>query len=505
MQRVVTFSPLPAYKAWMNLRRLIPAAAAMLPVLAAADLHYTLAPQPDKGTVHITLTVDKGDAVEKFRIPAWCPGFYFLLDYQAKIRNFKAVDGDGKDLQVTNPEKREWDVQDPAQSSVTVSYDVVADDGGLGFFSDNIRSDKAFTNGAATFMYPVTRKLEKDHLEVNLPEKWDIATTLDTEDGGYVAGGYDELIDYPIQMGTFERRKFNINGIPFEAVFVSPDNRYGPNVDNLAEVLHAVAKAPMNLFGAQGFKRYMFLIHLAVGNFAGGLEHRASTCIALGNDPGLDIADIAEHEFFHSWNVKQIRPVVLGPFDYTQQVRTANLWFAEGVTDYYAKMCTYRSGVKDQRWLMLELSGQIQGLQHSKNRKSITLADCSRRAWENGGFGVGDLSYYTKGLVTGLILDAAIRAKTHGDKCLDDVMRLMWNKYHLPQAGYPEDGILQAVNEVSGSDLTNLYNRMVNSTEEMPYDLLGLIGLQLDANGNLANDPNASADAVKLREAWLKI
>jgi len=481
-------------------------ALALAPALAAADVAYTLKPLPDKALLHVTITVPKASEVEKFRIPAWCPGFYFLLDYQKQIQNVEATDTLGNKLPVTSPEAHEWDVKSAAGGSVTLSYDVLGDDAGLGFFSDNVRADKAFANGPATFMYPVTRKEEKDSLRITLPEKWDIATGMSSKDGVYIAGGYDELIDHPIQMGKFERRTFKVGDIPFEAVFVAPDNNIAANVDKEAEVLHAISKSPLQLFGQKsGFKRYVYIFHLAVGNFAGGLEHRASTCIAINNSPSLGMADLAAHEYFHSWNVKQIRPAILGPFDYTQQVRTANLWFAEGVTDYYAKLVTYRSGAGDQRWLLDQLSNQVKGLQNGKMRKSVTLADCSRRAWENGGFGVGDLSYYTKGLLVGWIFDAVIRAKTEGKKSLDDVMRLLYDRYHLPQTGYPEDGILKAINEVAGTDLSNLYQRMVYSTQELPYDLLGMIGLAIDPNGNVGLDSNADSETVKLRQAWLAI
>ncbi len=506
MRLNATFNALRSYLPGMNRRRLIAFACFSLAATAAqADLFYTLKPDPASTSLKVTLKVEKGAEVEKFRIPAWCPGFYFLLDYDKKITDVKAIGGDGQPLEITSPERREWDVKNPSGGSVTLSYSVTGDDGGLGFFSDNVKSDKAFSNGAATFMYPVTRTLEKDHLKVVLPDKWDIATTLDQEEGGYVAGGYDELIDYPIQMGAFQRRKFMVEGIPFEAIFVSPDNTFAPNIDRETEVLRAVSKPPIVLFGKAGFKRYMYLFHLAVGNFAGGLEHRASTCIAIPNSTDLNLADLAAHEYFHSWNVKQIRPVVLGPFDYTQKVRTANLWFAEGVTDYYAKIVTYRSGAQPQSWLISSLNGQIRGLQNGKTRFSLTLADCSRQAWENGGFGVGDLSYYTKGLVAGLIFDAAIRAKTDGKKSLDDVMRLLFDRYRLPNAGYPEDGILKAINEVAGTDLSNLYQQIVYSTREMPYELLGYIGMELDPQGNLRLKPDADAAALKLREGWLRI
>ncbi|HWA82079.1 MAG TPA: hypothetical protein VG820_01495 [Fimbriimonadaceae bacterium] len=479
---------------------------ALAPAFCFADVKYTLTPEPSNRTVRVTITIDDPKEEESFRIPAWCPGFYFLLQYQDKISEFKAVDPTGAPLKVDHSQDvRQWTVSDPDKKPITVSYRVLGDDPGLGFFATSVLPHTAFVNGASAFMYDVDRLTEATNLKIKAPQGWQVATPADPDgEGGYKASGYDELIDHPIQMGHFETRKFVQAGIPFEVVFVSPDQHYTPDLDAETERLKEVSLPALKLFGGAQFKRYIFFIHLAVGNFDGGLEHRASNVQAIFAHKPLNIDDLAAHEYFHAWNVKQIRPKILGPFDYTKEQRTSNLWFAEGVTDYYAKITTYRSGLKDMKWLLSDLSGQVQNLQRSKMRREISLADCSRRAWENGGFGVQDLSYYVKGLLVGWIFDAVIRDATDGEKSLDDVMRLMYSRYHLPQPGYDEGGILAAINEVTGSDFSHLYNQMVNTTEELPYDLLEKIGIAVDpASGSVTVDQKASGKTVVLRNAWL--
>ncbi len=42
------------------------------------------------------------------------------------------------------------------------------------------------------------------------------------------------------------------------------------------------------------------------------------------------------HEYVHAFNVKRLRPVALGPFDYENPPSTPSLWIAEGLTTYYA-------------------------------------------------------------------------------------------------------------------------------------------------------------------------
>lgn len=454
---------------------------AIFPALALADVEYKLTPDPAAGQMGVSVTVPKGLKTEEFRIPAWCPGFYFLLDYQKKISDVRAVDAGGNTLNVHASDVRGWVVDNPSEGPITLSYRILGNDPGLGFFGVNVQKNAAFVNGAAAFMYPTTRKSEKVHLVVKNPAGWDIATPMDpAKDGnGFSAGGYDEFIDHPIQLGQMTRRKFMVKDVPFEAVFVGPDGNIRCDVDRETERLRKVALPALEMFGGSAFKHYTFFIHLKVGDFGGGLEHRACNVIATPNSTELNLDDLAAHEYFHAWNVKQIRPSVLGPFDYTTKVRTANLWFAEGVTDYYSKLHTYASGLRGLDWLLNDLTGQVAELQGSQNRKKYTVADASKMAWENGGFGVGDLSYYTKGLLIGLIFDSVIRSETEGKKSLDDVMRKLFAEHKLPNPGYGEDELRKAINEVAGKDLTALYQKMVLSTDELPYGLVESLGLRV--------------------------
>ncbi len=456
----------------------------LAPLCSWAEIRYSLTPDPGAKSIRIAIQVEDPGKLPAFRIPAWCPGFYFLLKYQDKISDIRATDPEGKPLTVSHPDPRVWKVANPSGGAVTLTYSVLGDDPGLGFFGVNVVPHTAFVNGPAAFMYLEGSKGETTRLTIKNPAGWDVATAMSKDtDGTYTAGEYDELVDHPIQLGKFIRRRFDVGGIPYEAIFVSKNQQYSPDLDEEVLKLQALSLVPVKLFGGAAFKRYLYFLHLDVGNFEGGLEHRASTVIATPNSKPLGIETLAAHENFHAWNVKQIRPAVLGPFDYTQPVRTGNLWFSEGVTDYYAYLDTYRSGMFDREWLLDQLAGQIRELQSSGNRLKFTAEECSKRAWENGGFGLGDLSYYTKGLVMGLVLDAAIRRTTDNLKTLDDVMRYMYSRYRLPKPGFEEDDLRKAINDVSGKDLTSLYDVLARSTKEIPYDLLQGIGLRVAPPG----------------------
>ncbi|MBI5706643.1 MAG: M61 family metallopeptidase [Armatimonadetes bacterium] len=453
----------------------------LLPVLSWADVHYTLTPQPQAQSVLVSVRLETTEPDQSFHIPAWCPGFYFLQRYEQNLSDIRAANGAGQALQIgPGEDARSWVVSNPTQGPMTFSYRVLGNDPGLGFFGVNVRSDSTFVNGPATFVYPQGRKNERCSLKLTLPRGWDVATAMQAaEEDGFEAPDYDEFIDHPLQLGKMQRRPFEVAGIPFEVVFVTANGLYPTNQDEVVEELKQLSLPAIKLFGSAPFRKYLYIVHLAVGNFNGGLEHRACNVIATNNNGRLSLGTLASHEYFHAWNVKQIRPKILGPFDYTQEQRTGNLWFAEGVTDYYAYLTAYRSGRYDEAWLLDSFSSQIYTLQSGRTRKRITLERACRETWEHGGFGYDDLDYYNKGLISGLVFDAAIREATDGAKSLDDVMRLLYQKHKLPHHGYEEDGILRAINEVSGKDLSALYRTIVQSTDEVPFEVLQGIGLRV--------------------------
>jgi predicted metalloprotease with PDZ domain len=462
----------------------------LLPALAASEVRYWLQPEPGNRSVLVQIEVADAKDKESFSIPAWSPGFYFFQNYQEKIYDLRAVAPGGEALPIERTGLRTWTVANPTRMPVRILYRVLGDDPGLGFFGVSVRPDTVFVNGPAAFMYVEGRLREPTRLSIQAPSGWGIATAMDRDEHGFYAEDYDELIDHPLQLGRFEARQFKIGDIPFQVVFVTAaGQRVAADIDAETDRLRRISQTTMDMMREAPFQRYLYIVHLAVGNFSGGLEHRASNVIAVTNRRPLGIDTLAAHEFFHAWNVKQIRPKVLGPFDYSQPARTGNLWFAEGGTDYYAQMLTYQSGLMSRGALFQALGREIATLQRSATRRVKTVEEASREAWEHGGFGVGDLSYYTKGLVITLLLDAQIRGETRGRRSMEDVMRFLYMRHRLPKPGYDEDGILRMINEVAEGDQSPLYRRMVRSTEELPYELLSQIGMRLLVPGQPYLEP----------------
>jgi len=450
----------------------------LFPSLCVAEIGYRITVDPASRSIRVAVQTTDAGVAPTFRIPAWCPGFYFIQNYPSKISDVRATDASGRALEVSRDGKYGWKVANPGNGVVTLSYSVLGDDGGLGFFGVSVHPHTAFINGPAALMYVEGKKTEPTTLELKLPSNWEVATTMRQDDQRWRADDYDELIDHPIQVGTFERRKFAAAGIPFEAVFVSESERFNVSIEREGQVMKAISEAVIKVFGKAPFKRYMYLVHLSRGTFDGGLEHRACNVINTADTKELGIADLYAHEFFHAWNVKQMRPKGLGPFDYTQPVRTGLLWFFEGVTDYYAYRCTFQARQMSPAEMLDNFAYSFDELLRSNRRKSLTLEDIGRQTWEHGGFGVGDYSYYTGGLVAGLLLDIKLRSVTQGAKSLDDVMRDVYERFRLPGPGMDEDEIRATLVRLGAAELGSLYDRLARSTEVLPLDVLSLAGFE---------------------------
>lgn len=432
---------------------------------------YVVTPDVGARSYHVSMSVrDVHSSPLEVRIPAWCPGWYVLTEYHKNIRRVSAKTASGVRLQVDDEGDRVWRVENRGASGVVVEYQVRGNDAGFGFFGSHLSERNGFINPASLCMYPTGRTQEPVSIRFDLPSGWNIATALDEggREGEFVAQDYDELVDSPFELGHFKRVDFEAAGVPMFVTFTYR-GEMRPNAEKIVSELKLIAETQIAMFGGAPMKRYFWNIHLDTGSFGGGLEHRASTTLNVQNSADLDIRWLASHEFFHLWNVKRIRPKLLGPFDYTGPQRTGNLWFAEGVTSYYGDLTLYRAGMIDREQWLRTITNQIETLQNSSDRLKYSAEEASRRAWEGGSQGYGNLSYYNKGFLIGLLLDLSIRTRTAGEKSLDDVMRHMLEKHAPPKPGYDEDGILVAINEVTGLDFTPLYTRLARTTEELPY------------------------------------
>lgn len=480
-----------------------------------APTRYELAPEvsatPRRLRVTMTFAAPPGAHKVALQMPVWSPGDYHLQNHARYVQNVRAWEGDPADarpLVVAHPDPNTWEVQTAGATRVTLMYTLPETPPGI--FSENIqlRAKQAFVNGPAAYLYLVGQKDRPATLTLRLPKGWQAETSLEpaTTPGddllAFTAPDYDTLADAPVVMAApaaLETREFVYKKAPVRVVLFG-DVGSIRDLDNSLPLLRKIVEAEARLM--QGFPcpRYRFLFE-ARGR-GGGLEHLNSSRIALG--PGMsrrDMALMAAHEFFHLWNVKRIRPRVLGPFDYIHPPRTRNLWFAEGVTQYYAVLSCLRAGLFSEEEFQGYWRNAIRAYQSNPARLRVTADEASLKVWEGGtSNGYGGLDYYEKGQLIGLCLDLQIRHLTGGARSLDDVMRFLMQQYGLPKPGYGEDDLRAAIVRVSGHDLSDFYDLLARSTAEMPFaECLARVGLDTD----LRPIRNATLAQTALRTRWL--
>ncbi len=451
-----------------------------VPRLAVA---YTVdVSEPEGGKLQVSMAISQNTADElQVAMPAWAPGAYRIVKYGKTVWNVAARGKEGAKLEVLGVDEQTWRIRTGRSPTVTVAYDVTVE-------RTRLNKDHCFLAGPDTYFYVVGRKDAPSSVRFKLPSGWKVGTGLEKDGELYKARDYDTFIDCPTELGNFELVEFEQDRAKYQLVIHARGPVDGPK---LASMCRKIVREQNRIFGAPPFDRYVFLYHFADGVGGRGLEHLNSTDIsmmylAVKTDPLLS-ASVTSHEYFHLWNVKRIRPFVLGPFDYAGPVRTKALWFCEGVTSYYGDRTLARCGIWSESTYLAHLAVEVETLQNNPDRKVTSIEKASWTVWDRRDYPRVD--YYNKGELLGLLIDLKMRTASGGKKSLDDVLRHLNDAYVVKPSkegkgwigvGYPEDGILKALNEVSGSDWTDFCARYVSGVEELPYEeVLGPAGLDV--------------------------
>jgi predicted metalloprotease with PDZ domain len=444
-----------------------------------APLRYTLrfpAPHTHYVEVEASLPSD-GRARLDLMMPVWTPGSYLVREYSRNVEAVVARHG-ARALPVAKTRKNHWEVTTGGADSVTLTYRVYARQ--MAVQGNWVDADFAMLNGAATFITIADRLSRPHEVRVELPPGWAASVSPLPELPGtsphhYAAADYDTLVDSPLVAGTPAVYGFEVAGTPHYLVNVGEGGVWdGPRS---ARDVKRLVEANLKFWGQLPYDKYVFFNVLSGGG--GGLEHRASTVMmtsrwATGTREGyLRWLGLVSHEYFHAWNVKRLRPVELGPFDYDNEVYTTGLWVSEGFTDYYGDVLLLRAGLATREQFLEELSRQIAQLQDTPGRLEHPLGQSSYDAWvkayrpdENSPNTT--ISYYTKGAVVAFLLDARIRATTGGARSLDDVMRLAHQRYG-GGVGFTADQFRACASEVAGAGLDAWFSTAVDTTQDLEY------------------------------------
>ncbi|HEX7240645.1 MAG TPA: PDZ domain-containing protein [Longimicrobiaceae bacterium] len=442
-------------------------------------------PEPHTHLFRVEMRVDDVRGPVELVMPAWAPGSYLIRDFARHVMELRAEDGSGAPLGTEKTDKHTWRVEAPADGTLRVRYALYAFE--LSVRTCHLDASHGYVNGTSIFFYVPGREHDPVRLEVEAPEGWRITTGLGKTErpDAFTAADYDELVDCPLEMGTHELVEWEQEGRTHRYAIWGRGNH---ETGRLVEDTRKVVAAAKELFGEIPYDEYTFILHVVPGQY-GGLEHRNSTSIVLdrwgfrGRDYERAIVLLA-HEYFHVWNGKRIRPAVLGPFDYTRENYTRNLWIVEGFTTYYTDVLLFRAGVMPQGRFLERMGEVTAGLLGVPGRQAHTLEESSFDAWikyyrQDENAINSQVSYYVKGAMVAMLLDLRIRGATGGERSLDDVLRLMWERYGKRDVGFPEEGIQDLVEEVAGDRMEEFFRVALRSTEDPDFDgTLALAGLE---------------------------
>jgi predicted metalloprotease with PDZ domain len=472
-----------------------------------------------------------GPAVrQRVRLPVWIPGSYLVREFAQHLQHLRALQG-GEPVPLKQLDKNTWQAESDPALPLTLTYEVYAFDASVRTaFLDGTRG---FFNATSLCLRVIGQEDTPQQLEIapqNLPAGWQVATGLTPQQvdaagfGTYLAADYDELADCPVELGTFWSGAFTARGIPHRFV-VSGAGGWFDGVRLLADT-QRICEAQIDFWhGPSGealFKNYLFMLH-ASGEGYGGLEHRNSTALIgqrtdlpkladksgsgdkTGPTPALKATDgyttllgLISHEYFHTWNVKRLRPAEFKRYDYDRENHTELLWFFEGFTSYYDDLFLRRTSLIDDATYLNLMTKTVNQVAQTPGQRVQSVAQASFDAWlkyyriqENTPNAT--VSYYTKGALVALCLDLTLRAEGKGS--LDAVMRELWTR----SAGGPvrEADVARALKRVGGRAFDTELRHWVHGTADLP--VLSLLA-QAGAKVQMEKAPLAQQLGLRVSE-----
>ncbi|MCY4523146.1 MAG: hypothetical protein OXB84_00260 [Halobacteriovoraceae bacterium] len=456
---------------------------------------------PQTHMVKVRLKGRRKKSVDKlvFFLPSWSPGSYLMREYARHLRGFEAEDEKGKVLNYRQIDKGAWEVDWKSSDQTSknsldfqITYEVYCHE--LTVRTSCVDVSHTFLHGPTYLMGIEGQNLADPKIQLEFPALWSkVATGLSDispsrEKFVYTARNYDQLIDSPIEIGCHESDGFKVEGVDHELAF------YGtirPHEHDLKKDIKTIVSLISSTMGDIPYERYVFIAHFIAG-FYGGLEHNNSTVVHFdGTRLGvrkdyLDFLCLISHEYFHTWNIKRIRPRELGPFNYRRENHTKMLWLAEGLTSFMDTLFVYRAGLMKLEEYLEIIKKDINRYLDTPGRRFHSLEDSSFNAWiklyrPDENTRNSTVSYYTKGGIVFFALNALFTTKA---KSVNDLLKMLWSAYKKnPSCGLEDKDIYEMVEKIAGEDVRNKFETMIISTEEIDLPrIFQLIGAEIEFN-----------------------
>lgn len=481
-----------------------------MPTLTASlhyhvELHHLHAHQ-----YRVTLRIATPAAQQLVSLPVWIPGSYLVREFAKNLQELNARQN-GQPIAVQQLSKHQWQLDCSANAPVELSYLVNA-------YDTSVRTAwldqrRGFFNGTSLLLRVHGQEAQPHQLRISpsaqVPD-WKLATGLSAVEvdaqgfGTYTAGNYDELVDCPVEMGNFWSSSFTARGVPHRFVVAGAPASF--DGERLLRDTQKICEAEIDFWGVAPHSSYVFMLNVTHDGY-GGLEHCNSTALICSrsdlprqgvdkaSDGYVQLLGLISHEYFHTWNVKRLRPAELVPYNYDQENYTELLWFFEGFTSYYDDLLLRRAGLIDNATYLKLITKTLNQVQQTPGRKVQSVAQSSFDAWvkyyrQDENTANATVSYYTKGALVAMSLDLKLRQE--GQTTLDAVMRALWQR--CQGSAMSEADVLTVLQALTGRSWETELQAWVHGTQELPVTkLLAAHGVAADA------DQPVPAQALGLR------
>ncbi|MEZ0484028.1 M61 family metallopeptidase [Fibrella aquatica] len=485
-------------------------------------ISYVLSmPQPQTHYFEVEMRLQNAAAATNARkngyidlkMPVWTPGSYLIREYAKNVEGFAATSG-GQAVRSDKIRKNAWRIYSNADD-ITVRYRVYAYE--LSVRTSFLDDSHGYLNGASIFLYHDALKDKPLTVQVNPYKDWKkVATGMKAVANApftYEAPNFDILVDSPIEIGNHTTFTFTASNVPHTVAMYSN----GPldyKADKLAADYKRVCETAATVVGEHPCSDYTFIVH-HTNQGGGGLEHLNSTTLqtnlsAYASERSYKgFLTLVAHEYFHLWNVKRIRPIALGPFDYETENYTHMLWLSEGCTSFYEDYILRRAGFHTPEDYLKVVAGDINGIENQPGNMVQSVAESSWDAWikyyrPNENSANSTVSYYSKGAVMGTLLNLAILSGSNGERSMDDLMRFLYNEYYKKQKrGFTDEEFRRAAEQIAGTSLTSFFEKGINGTGPIDYaPYFEPVGMKLVNSGPTSTDGflGASISAAGVRQ-----
>ncbi|MEO6522038.1 MAG: PDZ domain-containing protein [Mucilaginibacter sp.] len=444
------------------------------------SINYTVTfPEVQAHYINVEMTISdlKQNTVD-VKIPIWTPGSYLIREFAKNVEGFTAL-ANGVPLTAYKTSKNTWHIQNGTATTIKLNYRVYSYE--ISVRTSIADASSAFLSTSGLFMYPAGMLNQPSTIHIVPYQGWKtVSTSLDPVNGDQFtlyAPDYDTLFDSPIQVGNQDVFGFETGGVKYEVAMCGGGNY---DKERLKHDLAKIIDEETAIFNENPNKRYVFIVHNYLKG-GGGLEHLRSTVLGATRDGYTNettyhnFLALAAHEHFHLWNVKRLRPMALGPFDYENENYTTNLWIAEGFTTYYQSVIVRRTNLYPAKDFLNIIAADLSLVDNQPGTKMQSLSEASFDTWiklyrPNENSTNTTMSYYNKGAVIAMLLDLEIIQQSKARQSLDDVMKYAYQEYYKKQQrGYTDAEFKTTLEKFTGKNLDGFYKKYINGVDSIDY------------------------------------